>query len=367
MALPANNIFLRSPYWVNKSRSILSYIIVDLTVWTGELVADEPVSPSLKLRSTAFENTASIDIAEFARDLVEVTFNGAQDSNAVWVKTQVTWFDADGATGTDAAVYYTGLDGFSYFEQGVNYSFPYNVLLGTDKVRVLNNTDYKIPVLQDKLTGYGLQYWAGYAWIEYHTVIGLSPVQDTDSVIKYVNSSYSGTYADRVRFVFSSGPTEYVYVNYESCPKYNSAKIFFVNRYGATQQIDTFGRVNVDLTTKDEKYKRNLMNGAGSYDITRHQNTVLSKNGTISLTVNTGYYKDTENDIFTELMLSEQVWMIIDKDQLGLGWMPKETNSFVVPVNITSNTFNMKQNKIEKLINYTFTFEVAADRINSVR
>ena len=109
------------------------------------------------------------------------------------------------------------------------------------------------------------------------------------------------------------------------------------------------------------------MNGAGSYDVTRHQNTVLSKNGTISLTVNTGYYKDTENDIFTELMLSEQVWMIIDKDQLGLGWMPKESNSFVVPVNITSNTFNMKQNKIEKLINYTFTFEVAADRINSVR
>ena len=367
MALPANNIFLRSPYWVTKALTDLNYIVVSLNVWTGDLVADKPATASLLLRSTAFEGSASIDIAEFARDLVEVTFNGNQDSNAVWVSTQVTWYKNNGTTGVDAEVEYTGLDGFSYFEQGVNYSFPYNVLLGTDKVRVLNNTNYKIPVLQNKLVSYGLQTYGAGLYTQFHTVTGLSPAEDTDSIVRYVSTSYMAQYADRVQFNFSSGQPEYVYVNYESCPKYNSAKIFFVNRYGATQQIDTFGRVNVDLTTKNEKYKRNLMNGSGSYDITRHQNTVLNNNGTISLTVNTGYYKDTENDIFTELMLSEQVWMIIDKDQLGLGWMPKEANNFVVPVNMTSNTFNMKQNKIEKLINYTFTFEVAADRINSVR
>ena len=96
MALPANNIFLRSPYWVTKALTDLNYIVVSLNVWTGDLVADKPATASLLLRSTAFEGSASIDIAEFARDLVEVTFNGNQDSNAVWVSTQVAWYKNNG-------------------------------------------------------------------------------------------------------------------------------------------------------------------------------------------------------------------------------------------------------------------------------
>ena len=57
MALPTNKILLRSPYWVTKSDTNLSFIIIDLRIWTGAL-ADEPSSsepPTIRLRSTAFK------------------------------------------------------------------------------------------------------------------------------------------------------------------------------------------------------------------------------------------------------------------------------------------------------------------------
>jgi hypothetical protein len=324
MALPTNKIFLRSPYWISKSRTNLAYIMVDLYVWTGDLTADVPSTPSIQLRSTAFDGYASIDIAEFARDLVEV-----------WVQYQITYVDNDDTSGVDSIVKLTGLDGFSYFEDGINYQYSDNVLMGQETIRTSENTNLKVPVLQDLLTGYELQTLSGGTYTSFRTVTGLTPVEDTDSVVQYIDSSYSGTYADRIKFNFSSGPAEYVYVEYEDCTRYGVQELFFVNRYGAMQEVNTFGRFDVALMTEDEKYKRNLLEN-GSYSTTRHQNSVLMKNGKIMMTLNTGWYLEEDNDIFIEMMLSEQIWIRVDRSTLGIGWLPKTSSSFIVPVNLTS-------------------------------
>ena len=365
MALPASKIFLRSPYWISKTITNLNYILVDLYVWNGSLTADEPTAPNIQLRSTALDGYASIDIAEFARDLVEVTFNGTQDSNAVWVKYQITWVNNDETSGVDGPVSLTGLDGFSYFEDGINYQYASNVLMGQNTIRTSQSTTVKVPVLQDKLVSYGLQTYSAGVYTQFYTVTGLSPAEDTDSVIKYVNSSYSGTYADRIQFNFSSGSPEYVYVQYEDCSRYGVKEVFFVNRYGATQELNTFGRFDVSLSTQDDKYKRNLLVN-GNYDSTRHQNTILNKNGKIMMTLNTGWYLEEDNDIFVEMMLSEQIWIRVDRDSLGMGWVGKQA-SFIVPVNLKSQEMQVKSKLNDKMINYTFEFEAAADRINTVR
>ena len=366
MALPTNKIFLRSPYFISKTRLNLDYITVELYVWTGDLTADIPSNPSIQLRSTAFDGYATIDIAEFARDLVEVTFNGTQDSNAVWVQYQIIWVDNDGTTGTDTAVQLTGLDGFSYFEDGVNYQYSDNVLMGQDTIRTNENNTVKVPVLQDVLTGYELQTLSGGTYTSFRTVTGLTPTEDTDSVIRYIDSSYTATYADRIKFNFSVGSPEYVYIEYEDCTRYGVQEVFFVNRYGAMQEVNTFGRFDVSLSTEDEKYKRNLL-VSGSYSTTRHQNTVLMKNGKIMMTLNTGWYLEEDNDIFIEMMLSEQIWIRVQRASLGIGWLPKTSSSFIIPVNLTSQQMQVKNKLNDKMINYTFEFEAAADRINNVR
>jgi len=373
MALPTNKIFLRSPYWISKSRSNLDYILVDLYVWTGDLTTDKPSSPSIELRSTAFDGVSSIDISEFARDLVEVVFSGTQESNAVWVEYQINWVDKDGTSGTDSAVQLTGLDGFSYFEEGINFQYPFNVLIGQDRIRTLEDTTIQVPVLQDLLTGYELQskvYGVGAGYSSFRTVTGLTPTEDTDSVVEYVSSSFSGTYADRIKFNFSSGDPEYVYIDYQECNRYGVQELFFVNRYGAIQEVNTFGRFDVSLSTEEEKYKRNLLVG-GNYNSTRHQHSTLMKNGKIMMTLNTGWYLEEENAIFVEMMLSEQIWIRVDRETLGSGWISRGisalTNTFLIPVNIISNEMQIKTRLNDKMINYTFEFEAAADRINTVR
>jgi hypothetical protein len=52
MALPTDKILLRSPYWITKSDTNLSYISIALRIWTGAL-ADEPSDLTISLRSTA--------------------------------------------------------------------------------------------------------------------------------------------------------------------------------------------------------------------------------------------------------------------------------------------------------------------------
>ena len=59
-------------------------------------------------------------------------------------------------------------------------------------------------------------------------------------------------------------------------------------------------------------------------------------------------------------MLSEQVWLSDDSQT-------NPTNDTVTPVTVKTSTFNKKTSVNDKLIEYTFEFELAADYINNIR
>ena len=124
MALPTKDIFLRSPYWLTIQETDLDFVLCELRIWTG-LISAEPVEADIKLRSTALNDITSIDIAEFARDFIEVTFSGAAESNAVFISYQLQHFTAgviDPLPAKEAKVYLTGFDGYGTFQDGVNFS-----------------------------------------------------------------------------------------------------------------------------------------------------------------------------------------------------------------------------------------------------
>ena len=85
------------------------------------------------------------------------------------------------------------------------------------------------------------------------------------------------------------------------------------------------------------------------------------------MTLNSGWKSQEENDSIIELMMSEQVWVIVDSSNLGVGWVPKESGAYVVPVNVDTDDTVIKNRLNDKLINYTFRLEAAHDWINSVR
>jgi len=371
MALPTKQILLRSPYWVTREDSELQYIIVDLKIWTGDLTADEPINPNIRLRATALDGNASVDISEFARDYVEVTFNGEADSNAVWMSYTLSYFNNEDElpTGVLPTEYLVGMDGYSVFQDGINYQWYKEVLMNSDRATAYNESNIKIPVLQDHLTGYELQkmnYSAYGQWGTFHETTGLTPTEDTDSIVKYVSSSYSGNYAGRIIFHFDGVPDETIYIDYQDCTKFGLTNLYFVNRLGALQEIHFSGRFDVQMEVESDSYKRNILVN-GNYSDTRHQKYTLNKNGKIMMTLNTGWMSEDENDTILEQMLSEQVWIRIDVARLGKGWLPKQSPSYVVPVILNTENITIKNKFNDKLINYTFRFEAAHDWINTVR
>ena len=377
MALPTNKILLRSPYWITSTDANLSYILVNLRVWLGEL-ADEPADVTIKLKSTALNGTASVDISELARDFVEVSFGTSVDeeeSNAVFVSSILSSFYTDGSSSTESKEYYLGFDGYGTFTDGANYSFSSKILMSTEIVRSYSDTNNRIPVLASDVTSYTLQRRKNLAGsVTYPaindannnpiTVTVPSPVSTSDAVF-YIDTSASGQYADRVE-INTTGGTEYVYIEYQECNKYGYTPAYFVNRFGAMQQVHFTGRFNISMQSEDTKYTRNILEG-GTYNKFRHQQYVLSKNGKVSLEFNTGWIPEEENDTFLELIMSEQVWLQVDSSKFGVAFVPKQTNKYILPVHLTTKNLDIKTGLNDKLINYTFKFEAANDWINSIR
>ena len=372
MALPANRIYLRSPYFVSLSRANLLTIVIEIYIYTGTLTTDKPADYQFRLASSAFLNEetgnkfAQLDISELARDYVEVDYSGTDVTNAVWVEYDLYYADeGDTSLTLHSSVELTGINGFGYFENGYNPDPIDHIMQSSDYVIVPTNTSGVVPVLQDYLTGYDLYDNTSFAPV--HTVSGLTPTENTANVIYYA-SLHNGTGSEIVRravFHFSGGRQDReVNIRYLDECRYEAIKMTFVNRFGATQQLWTFAKSNLSIATNESKYKRNLLNGS-TYDTKRHQLKTLSKNGVSSISVNTGFYPENSNATFNEIMLSEDVWAEVPSQYLDFN--EYQFGDVVIPVNIKNSELTFKTSVNDGPINYSFNLEFASDRINTVR
>jgi hypothetical protein len=99
------------------------------------------------------------------------------------------------------------------------------------------------------------------------------------------------------------------------------------------------------LTTKEEKYQRNLVtfatNNTATLDTKQHNIKTLNKQGKGKITLSSGYYPEFVNEWFEELMLSEYVWVR----------KPSYSGSLkTVPVKIVTSSFTKKTSLNDKLI-----------------
>lgn len=369
MAVPTNQIYLRSPYYVGHSEAGLDKILVDIYIYTGTLTTDKPSTAQYQVDSTAFLNDAGtaneayIDISELARDYVDVVYQGSEVTNAVWIEYEVSKLVSSTWTSL-GTVRLTGLDGYGYFEDEENPQLSNNILMSGDYVVLPEDGEAMIPVLQDNLTGYTI-FEDGLDVLS--TVTGLTPTENTANVIEYIGTRsgvVSGT-PKRIVFTFGGGISDKtVYIRYNTECKYQSVKTTFINRYGALQRMWFFGKSSLSANTTEEGYKRNILT-AGAYNKTEHQNAILTKNSKLSMVINTDWYPEESNPTFGEMILSEKVWTEVPSNWLNNNAFLSST--IVAPVKIKNSQFNFKTRLNDKLINYTFNLEFAADRINNVR
>ena len=387
-----SKINARSLYYINISATNLTQVDLQLYIYTGTKndATDRSAGVLFDLTSFAvgvpsgFSSVTiprvTFEISELVRDYLLQTFNGDYATDIVWVDYRFNNYISGSPQGYTSYTNLTGFDGYGFYEDGAqNQTTSINnqgLLQSNTKVVKLDDAPATIPVDTSKTTQVTYELNGELVYTK-----AITSSNENNEQIEYVTNGVNGSdeFEDRViqdggtfegsscleqfanEFTLFDFDTIYVDTtdgvikltvdNIEEC-KYDPYKVTFVNKFGALQDLWFFKRTNEVLTTKTEKFKRNIVVG-GSYDTSRHQQKILTKNGSEKLTLNTGFYPEEYNEVFKQMQLSEDCWI--------------EINSQTLPINVSSSSLNYKTHLNDKLINYTIEIDFAFDTINNIR
>jgi hypothetical protein len=374
-------INIRSPYHIYITATNLTSSNLDLYIYEGTQTTDRPAI-TYAISSTAYNDGVTFEISELVKDYLDITFNGTYTPQNIWVDYQVTNYISDVEQTPETIVQLNGFDGYGYFEEGVNPQLDTDLLQSNTIIYNYDGMDVQVPVSTENTDT--VKYYNGATELQSTTI---STSAESNEQVNYVSYTSAITplitrYEDRVvadggTFITSTCLTDYTdtiietpiladsiivkdndtnetTITIESIDecKYTPYNITFINKFGVLQNIWFFKRTNTTLTTSKENYKSNILVN-GSYDISQHQNRILNKQGKEKLTLNSGFYDEQYNEVFTQLMLSEKVWINIANNTL--------------PIEITSSSFAYKTSLNDILINYNIEIEYAFDKINNIR
>ena len=373
-----------SPYFINLDTTNLTSATLELRIYIGGVETTWQGSPQYTLTSTAINEKINFEIAELIKDYIPAEFNGtypnslaaADDYTAVYVDYKLSEVLTSGAL---SPVYEFGIRaflGYGYFEEGVNPQLLQGYLQSNTTILKSDDDALRIPVDNENTTS--VAFFNDNEQIYTWTPTAGLKIQDQ---IQYVSTSSAGVDNYRERVEGSGGtfedniclqqflksetiyPVDEVIVNavegvtvikvnnISEC-KFKPYKLTFINKFGVYQDLWMFKKNSISIAATEERFKRNILTN-GSYNTYIHQNAILTKNAKQSLTLNSGYYPESNNELFKQLILSERVWIEYDNKTL--------------PVLITSNSLGFKTSLNDKLIDYTIQVEFANQTINNVR
>jgi hypothetical protein len=384
----AQIINTRSPFYIKAEDASLATATLQIYIYEGAFQSSPP-SSDLKytISKSELENNNQVvfEISELVRDYIDVKYDGEYDSYCVWVRATIIKNNSSGGIiGSPTSTNYVAIDGYGYFEEGVNPE-PSRSLLQSNKI-IYRPSDYNvnIPIFAEDTNSV--------AYLYNNTTIRTDTISDNNNtnqkiqyIYSYVNSD-TDTYQERVlndngtleesicldKFLrnVDTSPVDKIIINSDTssevveirtldCSIYEPIKVTFVNKYGALQDL-WFDKKSVNsIEVQSSDYKASVMNFSSTptYDTSAHQNRVLDLVGKESITMNTGYIDEEYNEVFRQLMLSEQVWMT----------RLTETEEQVLPLRPRTQSLQFKTRTNDKLVNYTVEFDFAFDKINTIR
>jgi len=282
------------------------------------------------------------EIAELCRDFINITYDGSYTAETLAIISTLTSHastDGSGTALTTSTITDVGYDGYGTFMEGSNPTVPFGSrptwLINGDPDHTTADNEYYIYVP--------------------NSTAGSVPYINANETMGY--QSYGATALD---IVGSPAGVKMNIIRID-CTKYgNGHKITFVNKYGALQDLWFFLKSVNTTTKKQEQFQRVVTNTAGVYSPYVHTKQDYNTVANTSITLSSGYYPEWANQWFEQLLLSEQVWLTrLD---------PTNPNSTqYVPVNVKKNSMVKKTSLNDKLIDYTFDFDMSFDYINNIR
>ena len=292
-------------------------------------------------KEVAPSETVIFEISELCRDFLNITFDGTYvpTNQTLTIQTEIIAYNSSGGlVNSTGNIDDIGHDAYGTFMEGANPEVPF----GSRPTWLISPDPYHTSITDE------------YYFVAPTGVAGKIPYMTAPGPFGYWNF-FSG---DTQLTGTPAGIT--LNIIRIDCTKYGTGhKITFVNKFGVLQDLWFFLK-SVNTTSKrQEQFKRNIINGT-TYDVNTHTKQVFNTVANTSITLSSGYYPEFANQWFEQLLLSEQVWLT----------RPKVSNistEEIVPVNVSKSSMTQKTSLNEKLIDYTFEFDMSFDYINNIR
>ena len=328
------NLALRNPQFKSiaiPSSGVLSTVCTVTIDGTLRYTLVKNVQPS---------TTINFDIAELARDYIEITYQTNYIPQTVLIATVLTnkaGLNGTGANvGLDISSSDKGFEAYGVFTEGVNPVVPFGRSLPT----------YLIPINETTSPD---------------TFTILAPNNQAGRLPSITSSS--GLIATSFSASATSVTAEGVVCNIKriDCTKYGEGnRIIYINKYGAQQDLWFFLKETRNLYRTNEGYKSNTItypSGGATYSVQDAPNKVFNTQAKQTHTFSSGYYPEFANEQFEELLLSEFIWWSTFKKGSGI----------VIPLKVKTSSMAFKTSVNDRLIEYTIEFEEAFDYINNIR
>ena len=372
-------INVRSPFYVEKTTSE-PIIRLNLRVWRGGPILSRPTAATYTLEKESVDGKAIFEISELVRDYI-VQGDSIYALNTVWVEAEVNDFTlaavtteiylaTEGYTTHTESVQKTGdafIDSFVMLPTDMYGNYRLTGAQGeTSMCQVMTNatnfTDWVVTENYKDGTASTYQYTPVLVGSSNTIIQTLLLTEDTVSVDFDLDGETATLYHDLFDCNKYNTPLPVDSVGYTR-PLYYDADLQrpvvlnYVNKYGAKNSFAFTLKHTEDITSTSESFKRNVVNyGSLSTTNVEHASRKIVKASKQSFTINTDYINEYYVKQLEELILSEYVWASIPHVSSGL-----------IPVTITDKKIAKKNHVNDKLIQYTFTLEVARDYINTIR
>ena len=312
---------------------------------SGTLSTVCEVSIDGTLRYTLVKNVQpstiiNFDIAELARDYIEITYQTDYIPQTVAIETVLTNYSGLNGTGSPyplTAITYNdvGFEAYGTFEEEVNPEVPFGRTLPTLLIPINEDTD-------------------AFTILAPNNQAGKLPSITSLSGLVATSFSASDTTVTNVDGVVCN-------IKRIDCTKYGEGnRIIYINKYGAQQDLWFFLKETKNLARTNEGYKSNTItypSTGATYSIQDAPNKVFNTQAKQTHTLSSGYYPEFLNQQFEELLLSEYIWLSTFKKGSGI----------IIPVKVKTSSMAFKTSVNDRLIEYTIEFEEAFDYINNIR
>ena len=381
----SDKIMARSPHFFEVSSDwspTIDSAELHIYAYQGTRYTDRPSTPTYVIKSVATstnQESISFNISEFAKSFFTVDFAGSG--------TQANWnpfidifpkYSKSGKNFSLSPVFGVAYNGYGYFEDGVNPQMDSGLAQSNNKIIAYGGRGFQFPVdvtaisraIQQRdgetvsISNYSSDIATSTQAI-LSSASGLGNVIDLEDIATNTGAEYfynqnaetfldsSDSGADTVFLERIDGGTEMIKISYIKECKQEPIKLTFTNKYGALQSVWFFKNNKVSMKVEEDSFRRNTLNQEfGSYSRQSHQYKNLYKSGKQSIELNSGFYPESYNEVFRQMMLSQDVWLQI--------------SDRVLPVNISDSNIDFKTSINDKLIEYSIKCDFAFDAINSI-